>query len=458
MNFPNEEAREKAFNELPESATQEQLDEIRNAQIGDGTPEKPPETPPETPPEKPPVETKEPDKPAEPDYAGHKSVDDLVKGHRELEDTFGRQTKKFREVAEQLDSMSRAAEEAKSRADRLESEIAELKKSGTPAPQGTTKDVKSIRSELSGIASKIDQLEAKAESDPEAVFDAGYQKELRSLTRLQTQKMSDLADLLEQASAGIAETKQFTKNFTEKQELTKEEEKHNEIRESIYKAIDTLDDEEYKLPRGAKEAEGEYIKWVKDIAFAYYGRPARNRSEEFTALDQLQFKNPDLLKKCAEMGAKTEPSDEVARYMKNAELLDYMDGFRKDPVTGQFKRLTKFDPVSGHDVPIVYSDMKSALQALRLENGYYQKKAEDAYQNGATDVANVAMRRDKGAVTLDGGTDQGQTPGGSDLAEKILIETDPEQAMIEYRQGNTAKFDEIQKARAILKMDPIVFE
>jgi hypothetical protein len=39
MNFPSEEAREQAFNELPESATQEQLDEIRNATIGEVTPE-----------------------------------------------------------------------------------------------------------------------------------------------------------------------------------------------------------------------------------------------------------------------------------------------------------------------------------------------------------------------------------------------------------------------------------
>ena len=158
------------------------------------------------------------------------------------------------------------------------------------------------------------------------------------------------------------------------------------------------------------------------------------------------------------MGTKAEPSDEVARYIKNVELLDYMDGYRRDPVTGKFKRLKRFDSVTGKEVPIIYGDLKSALQAKRLEDGYYQKKAEGAYQQGAEDVANAAMRRDKGAVTLDSGADQGQTPGGADWAEKVLIETDPEEAMIEYRKGNTAKFDEIQKARAILKMDPIVFE
>ena len=455
MNFPSEEAREQAFNELPESATQEQLDEIRNATIGEVTPEGEGVKEPEKETAEP---VKEPEKSTEPDYAGHKSVDDLVKGHRELEETFGRQTKKFREVAEQLDVMSRTAEEASARSARLEQELAELKKSGAPAPQGSEKGVKSIRSELSSITAKLDELEAKATADPEAVLDAEYQKELRALHRLQTQKMSDLAEMLEQADAGIRETKKFTDDFTANQARTKEQEKNNEIRESIYSAMDTLGDDEYKLPRSSKEAEGEYIKWRKDIAFAYYGRPARSVEEEFTALDQIQLKNPDLLKKCAEMGTKVEPSEEVARYIKNVELLDYMDGFRKDPITGKFKRITRFDSVTGKDVPIIYKDLKSALQAKRLEDGYYQKKAEGAYQQGAEDIANVAMRRDKGAVTLDGGADQGQTPGGADWAEKVLIETDPEEAMMEYRRGNTAKFDEIQKARAVLKMDPIVFE
>jgi hypothetical protein len=239
MNFPNEEAREQAFNELSESATQEQLDEIRNATIGEVTPEGEGVKEPEKETAEP---VKEPEKPAEPDYAGHKSVDDLVKGHRELEETFGRQTKKFREVAEQLDVMSRTAEETSAKAARLEQEIAELKKSGTPAPQGSETGVKNIRSELSSITAKLDELEAKATADPEAVLDVEYQKELRALHRLQTQKMSDLADMLEQADAGIKETKRFTEDFTASQARTKEQEKSNEIRELTYSAIDTLDD------------------------------------------------------------------------------------------------------------------------------------------------------------------------------------------------------------------------
>lgn len=471
MKFKSEEERVKAIEDLGDDPGKlDQLEEIRKAEIG--TEEAPAQHGADTAPQGAiPAEKQVPVEGAEkvlPDagqpnptqeWAGHKSKDDLVKAHKELESTLDRQGKKIRELMEQMSQQSQADPSLVSRLEKAERELAEAKKqSPTQVPQGTVKDIKGVRQDLAAVAQRLDQLDAKAEADPEFALTPEYAKEHRALLRQQTQKISDLADLYERASTEIDGNKKFINEFTENQRKSSEREKVDSYVSSIHEQMDKLGEDEYKMSKPTKEVEGDYLKWRKDVAFAYYGRPAKSDSEEFAALDQLQLKNPDLIQKCQTMRVKTEPGDDIQRYIKLAELLDYMDGFVRDPVTGKFNRMTRYDGVTGQNVPIVHRDLKSALQAKRLEEGYYQQKSEGAYQRGAQDVANAAMRRDQGAVTLDGGADHGQSATGVDWATKILIETDAEVAMSEYRRGNKAKFEDIQKARAILKMDPIVFD
>lgn len=460
MNFPNEEARQKAFDALGEDPSKiDQLNEIREAKIV-------PEGSDATQNQNPPVEetvkpipaepAKEPGV-TEPDYAGHKNVDDLVKSHKELEATFARQGEKLRKVLEQAASNHHVDSEVVERAERLQRELDDLKKKG-PATTETTTDIKVVQSDIRSIQAKLDELDKKAEADPEDALSPEYQKEYRLLTRQLTNKISDMADLYVQAKSEIEGTRKTITEYTTSQTKTKEQEQIEELNEALYEAMDKLDDPEYKLPKPAKEVEGEYIEWARKVALAYYDRPAANRKEEIVALEQLQLKNPELMAKCQVLGVKADPGDAVNRYIKHCELLDYMDGYRKDPVTGKSKRLMRYDPISKMQVPIVCTDIRDALQKKRLEEGYYAKKADGAYQEGAENLANAAMRRDRGAVTLDGGQDQGQSPNGVDWALKVLAETDEEKAMVEYRRGNKAKFEEVQKARSILKMDPIVFE
>ena len=466
LTFATEAARAEALEKFDETipGASEKLEEIRGARIGE------PDTTQQAPVDKP-TELKVPEVKTEPtletDFAGHKSLPDLIKSHRELEETLGRQGNKIREL---LDKQPHVDNTVLQRAEKAERELAELKKIGAPLGDTTT-DITKLKSDVkrtteagARIQSLIDELDQLADKDPESVLDSGYQKKMRELQRLQHQNslelskgISDLTELYNQASGEITRTKRTVEEFSDSQTKEKESTKASDAMAQLYKSMDELDDKEYKLPKPAKELEGEYIKWARDVALAYYDRPASDWKEINIALEQLQVKNPDLMQKCQLLGTKTEPTEGLKVYLKHVELLNFMDGYRKDPATGRQTRLMKYDPITRQQVPILQPDIKTALRQKRLEEGYYDKQADGAYQRGAEAVANVALRRDQGAITLDGGADQGQMPQDHNWAAKVLNEFDDELAMIEYRHGNTTKVDEFNKARKLAGLEPVTF-
>jgi hypothetical protein len=219
-----------------------------------------------------------------------------------------------------------------------------------------------------------------------------------------------------------------------------------------------LDIPELKLTKPAKEAEQEYVEWRDDVALAYYGRPAKTREEKNVALQQLQVKNPELISKCQLLKVPSEPSVDVSRYIQQCEMIDYQEGWRKDPATGEWTQLLKMDPRTGKQVPLTFPTLKAAIQQKRLEEGYYEKQRNDAFQNGAQTVTQAAQRRDMGAVELNTHADMGQTVADSAWAIKTLTETDSDEAMKEYRKGNRMKFDLINKARKAMGQEPITFD
>jgi hypothetical protein len=455
--FATEQDRVKAMEGLEESPDNlGKLDEIRNAKIGvaEATETKVEATG-STPPEPKPDVTK--DQPAQKtdDLKGYKTQGELLKAFDEQKSLIERQTQFIREkISQQAPAVDQSVIQ---RAEKAERELEQLKRGSQKPAEKTTVDIAAVQTEIQRIQTLMDELDKLAENDADVAYTADYQKKSRELQRLQTKNVVALTQLYGKAQQEIVEARRVSSEFASSITKTKETERQQSIIESEYKAMDTLDDSEYKLTKPSKEIEGEYIKWSAEIALAYYGRPAQSRSETFAALQQLQLKNSELLQKCQMMGFKAEPSQDVARYIEICVLMDYRDGFRKDPITGKMKRVTRFDPVSNSEVPIVMADLKSALKQKRLEEGYYDKRADGSFQQGAESVAKAAGRRDQGAVTLDGGKDQGQTPGGLEWAQRIVNESDPEEIMIAYRRGDKTKFDEMNKARGLLGMDPITF-
>jgi hypothetical protein len=336
----------------------------------------------------------------------------------------------------------------------------ELEKAGSAgAKQETVSDISVVLADIKKIESMQDELDQQAEKDPDIAYTPEYQKKDRTLSRLLTKNVNVLASLYGQAKNEALEAKRTAAEAVAGTQAEKEEKQNREQLDATYKEVDSVDIPEFKLSKSVKDVEGEYIGWSDRVSMAFYGRPAANVAEKYAALEQLQLKNPQLVSKCQLMNVAVEPTEDIQRYMKLCEFVDFRDGYRKDPATGRYVRLMKYDTATRTQVPLVLPSLKAAIQQKRIEEGYFDKKADGAFQEGAESLAKAGMRRDKGAVELDTGGDQGQIPGGSQKwAADILVRIDEEEAMRKYHKGDRSLVDEINKARKILEMDPLVFE
>jgi hypothetical protein len=469
--FADEGARATAIQDLgdkPENL--DKLHEIMEAPIG------PPEPAVEEATKETPVEVKETPKetPKQPEIAvepktftitdkdlpqGFDTPGKAFKSYGEAQELIKRQGEKIKEL---LGNQTRPAGEqtALERAEKAEKELEQLR--GGKPKQETSADISTVNAEIQRIDALQTELEKLADADPDAAYTADYQKKSRELSRLQTKNLNVLTGLLTKAQQEIVETRRNTTEFGEfvqGQKQTIEQEQKTAALQEKYKEVDTIGEvgEEFKLSKPSKNVEQEYVAWREDVCLAYYGRPAKDLSEKFAALDQLKLKNPDLISKLRIMRVSEEPTDDMKKFINLCELLDYQDGYRTDPSTGKVERLFKTDIATGKQIPLVLPSLKAAIQQKRIEDGYYDKKVDGAFQAGAQSVAEAAQRRDKGAVELNGKEDVGQTQDNQAWAVRTLENSDDEKAKYEYDHGNRTRFDEINKARKILGLEVITF-
>jgi hypothetical protein len=482
-NFATEEDRVTAINALGDDPSKlSELEEIRSAELG--VPTKPDNTPPEGQPLAAPIEPKKDDPFALPPIVvnpnaisgepsnwnikkeelpgGYKTPGELFKAFKEAQELIQRQTTYIKTNLGEIKPSTTQESEALRRAEAAESELARLRGSApsSAAPQvvKTTADISSVQAEIARIEELQNKLEKQVEGDQDFQFTAEYAKSSRELSRMQTKNLNLLTGLYTQARTEIGEARSATSELVNNRKQQEESASMKAAVESKYKEMSEIDIPEYKLSKSAKDVEAEYISWRGDVALAYYGRPATSNKEMFDALKQLQNKNPELISRLQLQGLKPDPTEDVKRYMVQCEMLDYQEGWRKDPVTGENVQLLKMDPRTGKQVPLTFPTLKAAIQQKRLEEGYYEKQRDAAFQNGAQTVAQAAQRRDMGAIELDNGSDMGQTAMDTNWAIKVLTETDSDQAMIDYRRGKPEKFDLINKARKAMGQEPITFE
>lgn len=469
--FASEEERISAIEALGDDPAKfEELESIRNAKIGTAPAEtnpdgqKPSEPPAETPPA---PAGAAPAKPAETKTftitdkdlpEGFDTPGKVFKSFVEAQELIKRQTNFIKENLNKP-AATNAESEATERARKAEEELARIR-SSAPAgqPQGsTTADISTVQTEIQRIEAMQDELEKQAEEDPDVAFTGEYQRKQRELSRLQTKNLNLLTTLYSNAKTEIQQAKTLADGIVTQQKQSKEDEAAATARQNLYNEMTALDVPELKLSKKAEDVEADYLQWRRDVSLAYYGRPAANVEEEFKALEQLQIKNPDTIQKCALIGVKAEPSEDVKRYIQNCEYLDYQMGWRKDPATGKFFRLTKFDPATNQTVPLILPSLKAAIQQKRVEEGFYEKQVDGAFQKGAQSVAAAAQRRDMGAVELNERGDQGQTPASAEWALRTMQDIDAETAELERRRGNPAKLNELNKARVALGLQEITF-
>ena len=182
--------------------------------------------------------------------------------------------------------------------------------------------------------------------------------------------------------------------------------------------------------------------------------------EEFNfAMEQLAIRNADMLKKCQLAGIPTEPTQDVQTLIAVAGMMDYRDGWRPDPARpGQLKLETRYDAATGQNVPAVLPDLKTAIKMRRLNEGYYKKGIDQAYQRGAQNLAAAMAKRDPTVAELNDPSLIGTSGNATTEWALSVLEADNDaEAMRRYRAGDTSMVDEINKARAALGMKPIVF-
>lgn len=468
--FADEPARVKAIEELGDNpANLDKLKEIREAPIGPPEPvEEPPKEVSKEIPKETPKEVKQPETTVEPKTytltdkdlpAGFDSPGKVFKSYGEAQELVKRQAEKIKEL---LANPNRPAAEqtALERAEKAERELEKLK--GGAPKQETSAGLSTVNSEIQRIDALQGELEKLADNDPDAAYTAEYQKKARELSRLQTKNLNVLTGLLTKAQQEIVETRKNTTEFGEfvqGQRKTIEQQQREEALRERYKEADTIGEVggEFKLSKSSKDVEQEYVNFRDDVSLAFYVRPAKNDEEKFAALDQLKLKNPDLISKLRIMGVSEEPSEDIKKFISICEMLDYQEGYRTDPRTGKVERLYKTDIATGKQVPLVLPSLKAAIQQKRIEEGFYDKQVDGAFQKGAQSVAEAAQRRDKGAVELNAHEDVGQTQDSMAWAQRILENADSESAKYEYDHGKPEKFNEINKARAVYGMPPITF-
>ena len=464
--FASEEERAMAIEALGDDPTKfDELEAIRNSTIGTA-----------------PVETTDGQQPLETPATATAPIEPQVKSEpksftitdKDLPEGFDTPGKVFKSYVEAQELIKRqtnfikenlnkpAATEAETaateRARKAEEELARIKNATPGQPQSTTSaDISEVQTEIQRIEAMQDELEKQAEEDPDIAFTGDYQKKIRALSRMQTNRLNALTTLYSNAKAEIQQARSVADDIVSKNKKSQEEEAATTARKALYDEMTALDIPELKLSKKSEDVEADYLQWRRDVSLAYYGRPAASVEEEFKAIEQLQIKNPDTIQKCALIGVKSEPSQDVKRYMQNCEYLDYQMGWRKDPATGKTFRLTKFDPATNKTVPLILPNLKTAIQQKRIEEGFYQKQVDGAFQQGAQSVAAAAQRRDMGAVELNERGDQGQTPASAEWALRTIQDIDSETAELERRRGNPTKLNELNRARIALGLQEITF-
>jgi hypothetical protein len=357
--------------------------------------------------------------------------------------------------------------DAQRRVAELEAELARTR-AAVPqpavAPQSTVSSsggVAEAQKALADINAELDEMDSLVSDNPYEAPEGFFEKQ-RNLFKLQAQATARLADLLVQTTSGLERQR------TQEQEAARaraEDEQRRQARETTFAEMDDVGSDaeyaqDYRLSKPAVEVEAEYLNWRADIAAAFYGRPAGSANEENAALDQLQARNPVLLQNCQLAGISAEPSQDVRRFIDLCNLLDYRDGWRPDPANpGKLFRLQRFDAGTGGNIPVTLPSLKAALAQKRVDEGYYKRQVDQAYQRGAHALAVAQTKRDPAVAELNDPSTMGQSgDAAAKWAVDYLVNVDEEEAMRRLRAGDPSMFDGINKARAICGIEPITFD
>lgn len=486
LEFESEEARQTAMDGLDEHNpdSEAKLDEIMKAPIKakvEADHNKPAEQKPVAEPEKKIAPDNPSPKPATPDDEirikksdlpeGFDTIGKVFKSYGEAQALIERQTK-F--IKEKLGGGDQNLQAILKRAETAETELANLKKQvERPAQRETErKDLpaipQSVAPKIKEIRQELQRLAADPITNEEKIHE--LRLNLDDLWLQENERLSLMVERVNQtASDADRRSQEASDRASQVVELGKKSEAEVAAEQALKNEFKQMDSfaakyPEFKMSKSSPEVERDYAQWASDVTALFYGtqiniETKEGRSAMEKALKMLERGAPDIVEKCKIANVPIEPGEDVKKYLEICALLDYRDGKRFNPITGQMEEVFRYHQPSGKEIPDTFPTLEDAYENRKVKDGHYEKRIREAYAKGGADLTNALAKRDSGTVEMDGSAPSSRSDAGlvmkADEAERIMDSIDEATAIRQARSGNPELLNQLNEAFKVLGLETV---
>lgn len=334
----------------------------------------------------------------------------------------------------------------------LEQKVTQLEQTHSDqATPGQKKEVALRASKLSELKNRRVEL-LKKYPDIESQLAEEFIQEMNEI-------QSGLFDEMDTLQHNLSLIKEQAETATSKADrflVQKEEDaKQSRLQESQDKEIVHIEDfakktPQFKLSKPFKEVDEDYKNYQMEVSKIYLGRDPKHLGEVTEAMNQLKRRSPGLLQRLRAAGVSDEPNQEMKKYLGLCELWDYWQGYRKDPLTGDYHYddkgnpvpLTKYDPVTGKYIPDTYPSIEAAYNDKAAKEGFYTRQVIQAKIDGGKQVIQAINKRDGSAVELGANETSGGNVQAIEEAMNRLNKIDEVYAMRNAQNGDPTLLNE----------------
>ena len=378
-------------------------------------------------------------------------------------DTPGKLLKSYEEAQEALKRSQEfiktklQASQAQAAATTVQQQAAQVP--ATPATKAVVNKIDASKSRLEEIGALMAQLEKYDDAySPEAIAAQ------RKLGSLQMQELNRLNTLVLQLNEENISAKTLANQAIEKTDSWYKEQDRIKGQEQAALALDKEFTEvdsfasnpkypELKMSQPAREVEQQYLDWGRQVVSLYYGQEVNVGTSQGMiamkfALDQLSKGAPDITEKCKVSGVPiAPPSEDIKKYLDVCELMDWRDGIRMNPLTGQKELVQRYHAPSGKHIPDTYPSLEAAYVVRMEKDGTFQKRIQENYRKGGEDVLKAIGKRDSRIVELDNTTGTSRADAGTEMSTEeamSIVNT------IDERTNDIKQLERLTKAMSVL--------
>jgi hypothetical protein len=288
--------------------------------------------------------------------------------------------------------------------------------------------------------------------NPEDQLDGEYVSQMNDIQKGMLEEMANIqynqAVIQDQAKSAAEKADSY---------ITKREQEDYQARveSNLEKQIKEMDkfcqsNPQFKLSKSFNEVEEDYKRYQMDVSKVYFGREPKTVDEINEAMEQVKRRSPGLISRLSASGIDTEPNADLKGYLGACEVWDYWQGYRKDPLTGDFHRdetgkiipLMRYDSNTGTRVPDTYPTPEAAFNDKAAKEGFWTKQLVSAKIEGAKKAMSAMSQRDGGATELGANETQGGVLRTKEQAIERINEIDEVEAAKMARFGDPSLLNE----------------